>query len=375
MSELDHNPHEGHRNRLRRLFINTPAELSEAELLELLLGYVIPRKDVAPIADKLIQKFSNLSNVLIAPPEDLSEIEGIGESTLIFLKLINTIITRDTTEMVFQPDLFNVPKEELFAKKQELHAFGNDEIATSLEHLPAAGGCDNFAAFKTYLNTNLPYNSVETRQRRANYILNRFYPGNELGTPLTVFTQYCKKQEALKPVIFYHMAKAEQLLAKVADDFVYPALPLGKVGRGQLKEYVSSLLSDLGSATLEKAVRSIINSYDLLDVGRVDRDYLKCLLHPGNLEAFGYILAMEYPEPGIYTFESLYAGPAHQWLLWDKEWMRKQLYVLRDMGVLSKVSEIDSIRQFSLELSQRDFLERFLRVTEKQTQPDEKVGD
>ena len=40
-------------------------------------------------------------------------------------------------------------------------------------------------------------------------------------------------------------------------------------------------------------------------------------------------------------------GPMHKWLLWDQAWMIRQLYRLREVGLLSKVSEIDRMRQFT----------------------------
>ena len=137
---------------------------------------------------------------------------------------------------------------------------------------------------------------------------------------------------------------------------------MGRLGRGALKEYISSLLSELRSATLEKSIRSITNSYELLGVGRVDKEQIKIQLRPGNLEAFVYILTSEYPLPGIYSFDSLFEGPAHRWLLWGKDWIRKQLYGLRDMGVISKVSEIDTVRQFSLEFGQREELALYFKL-------------
>jgi hypothetical protein len=109
-------------------------------------------------------------------------------------------------------------------------------------------------------------------------------------------------------------------------------------------------------------------------VGREDNDTLKFQLHPGSLEALIYMLASEYPEPGIYSFESLFNGPIHRWLLWDREWIRKQLYALRDLQIVSKVSEIDTIRQFSLEFGQREILERFFKTTSQKNPDEHNIG-
>lgn len=374
MNTTDESSHKGHRNRLRDIFLNTPTDLSEKDLLELLLTYAIPRKDVSSLASRLMDRFSSIEDILSAPSDILSTVPDIGESTIIFLKVINTIFMNKNSGMIHQPALF-VSKEKIVRKKQEVRVFANDEIATSIKYLPMASEHESFLGFKSFLENHLPYNSFETRQRRANYILGRFYPDGDLNTLLTFFMQKCKSQDALKSVIFYHLAKAEPLLAKVVDEFIYPALPLGKIGREQLREFILNCLPLIGESSQKNALRSIFYSYTLLGLGREDDDNIKFRLHTGQIEAFVYILVSDNPEPGIYSFDKLFEGPLHRWLLWDKEWIRKQLYVLRDMGVISKVSEIDTIRQFSIEFGQRDFLERFFMAIEKQNSVDEKAGD
>ena len=47
----------------------------------------------------------------------------------------------------------------------------------------------------------------------------------------------------------------------------------------------------------------------------------------------------------------------HRWLLWDQQWMTTQLYRLRELGLLSKVSEIDRLRQFTTRYTLSDVIE------------------
>lgn len=366
----------GHRDRLRQRYLDDPTAISENELLELLLTYAIPRRDVAPLANELIQRYKTIANLISTPANVLNDIPGLGEYTVTLLKLISTIAMKDISDMNYQPNLFDVSTKKPVTKKgREIRVFANDEIVTSLEHLPKAGDYSSYALYKDYLGSHLPYNSIETRQRRANYILDRFYPDEDLDTPLTLFTKYCKSQDSLKPVIFYHLAKAELLLAKVAEDLIFPALPLGKIGREQLREFILGYLPKIGNSSQKNALRSIFYSYTLLGVGREDGETLKFQLHPGNLDALVYVLSSEFPEPGIYSFDSLFDSPVHHWLLWDKDWIRKQLYLLRDMGVVSKVSEIDAVRQFSLEFGQGDCLNRYFNASGLSNPIDTMAGD
>ncbi len=82
---------EGHRGRLRERFLRGGlAGFHDYEILELLLTYAIPRKDVKPIAKELLEKFgNNLAAVLDAPAEALQrEVDGIGEAAAILLNLV-----------------------------------------------------------------------------------------------------------------------------------------------------------------------------------------------------------------------------------------------------------------------------------------------
>lgn len=81
--------HAGHRERLRQRFIRAGLEgFAPHETLELLLTYAIPRRDVNPVAHRLMQHFGSLHAVLQAAPADLMAVEGIGESAAVFLSLL-----------------------------------------------------------------------------------------------------------------------------------------------------------------------------------------------------------------------------------------------------------------------------------------------
>ena len=60
-------------------------------MLEFLLFWAIPRKDTNSLAHKLINKFGSVSAVFDAPYNSLLEIDGVGESAAVFLKLIPNI--------------------------------------------------------------------------------------------------------------------------------------------------------------------------------------------------------------------------------------------------------------------------------------------
>ena len=80
----------GHRERLRQNFLDD--KLADYEILELLLSYAIPRRDVRPLARTLLHKFGGIYPILSASVEDLSAIAGIGNNTAIFIKVVQKIM-------------------------------------------------------------------------------------------------------------------------------------------------------------------------------------------------------------------------------------------------------------------------------------------
>lgn len=81
--------HKEHRQRMKKRFRENGLDsFTEIQVLELLLFYVIPRRDTNEIAHYLLKRFKTLAQVLDAPLEELEKVEGIGRETATFLKLI-----------------------------------------------------------------------------------------------------------------------------------------------------------------------------------------------------------------------------------------------------------------------------------------------
>ncbi len=84
--------HAGHRSRMRKRFLATGLEgFQDHEVLEFLLYYAIPRRDVNETAHLLLNRFGTLSAVLDAPAEALCTVPGVGPGTAHFLNLIPQI--------------------------------------------------------------------------------------------------------------------------------------------------------------------------------------------------------------------------------------------------------------------------------------------
>ena len=81
--------HTGHRQRLRERFrAQGLSGFAEHEVLELLLTYAIPQKDVNPIAHALLDLFSSLAAVLEADAGELMRVPGVGENAATLIALM-----------------------------------------------------------------------------------------------------------------------------------------------------------------------------------------------------------------------------------------------------------------------------------------------
>jgi hypothetical protein len=85
---------EGHRERMRARFLACDeAAMSDEALLELLLTYSIPRRDVKPLAQALLSRFGGIAAVLAANPADLKKVSGVKDSSVALLKLTERMNT------------------------------------------------------------------------------------------------------------------------------------------------------------------------------------------------------------------------------------------------------------------------------------------
>jgi DNA repair protein RadC len=92
----DDAPHyHGHRDRLRARFSEVGGEgLPDYELLELVLFRSIPRRDVKAIAKEILKRFGTFAEALAAPPQRLMEVDGVGESVVTDLKIVESAARR-----------------------------------------------------------------------------------------------------------------------------------------------------------------------------------------------------------------------------------------------------------------------------------------
>ena len=113
----------GHRARLREKYLmGGPDGFLDYEILELLLTYAVPRKDVRPLAKNLIAEFHSLSGVVDAELCQLEETAGLGKNSAILIKLIRDLAVRYLRQTIDREDFIHLA--EKFASYARLRLGG-----------------------------------------------------------------------------------------------------------------------------------------------------------------------------------------------------------------------------------------------------------
>lgn len=100
----------GHRQRLREKLSLAPRSLADYELLELMLGQVLPRRDTKPLAKDLLARFGSLRGVITAEAQALCEVPGFGEGLAGHWAVLREVFARLGEEPVRQRETFSGPE-------------------------------------------------------------------------------------------------------------------------------------------------------------------------------------------------------------------------------------------------------------------------
>lgn len=84
--------HDGHRKRMKDRYRATGfVGMSDHEIMEMLLYYVIPRRNTNEEAHRLVKRFGSIANVLNASDMELRSLDGIGSETALYLRMLGDI--------------------------------------------------------------------------------------------------------------------------------------------------------------------------------------------------------------------------------------------------------------------------------------------
>ena len=84
-----------------------PEALADYEMLEMLLFSAVPRRDMKPLAKKLMHTFGTYADVLTAPIERLREVDGVGDAVIATLKTVEAAAQRLAQAQVLDKDVIS----------------------------------------------------------------------------------------------------------------------------------------------------------------------------------------------------------------------------------------------------------------------------
>lgn len=357
----------GHRERLRKRFLEgSEGSHTDESLLELLLTYAIPQKDVQPLAKQLLSKFGSLQNVLSADVDTLCKFDGLKTHSTALLKLTDWIRLHSSPEAPFieQKSQAQAPQSTLFesvetkkVKEPPLKAakqvqprrgtglFGKAILKEAIALVPKLPDVHTMDEVRAFLRKNLHFSAQETRRRYSDYIALRMFPNGYADKPLRSFAvKYAGRQE-LKDVCLYRFCIAEPLMFDVIENLFLPSIGAGRLKRERLREYLQKRFPS--SKSIGDSAKAIVDALTAGGVASADHATINFSFRDIALPSFAFIIHSEFPDPGMYDIAKLETNRAVRALFWNPTRIMPALYELRNQGLISKISEIDNIRQFT----------------------------
>lgn len=101
----------GHRARLRRRLIRDAQCVEDYEILELVLGFTLTRKDTKPLAKELLRRFGSIRGVMDARPDELLAVNGFGPGLLSLWQLLRELMVRYQTSQLRRREKIATPED------------------------------------------------------------------------------------------------------------------------------------------------------------------------------------------------------------------------------------------------------------------------
>jgi len=345
-------------------------------LLELLLTFSIPQKDLQPLAKELVRRFGSLTAVLEASPATLAQVSGVKSSSTVLLKLMDAIrkscggavaSPHKTTETskATQQTLFDsapsiprtVPRPAIKPPKRKgTGLFGKSAVKDAVAILPRMPLTDSLDEASRFLKTSLPYNSVQTRERNSQYFRSQMFPEGHVDPALIQFARTFPSGQDIRDVCLYRFCCAEPLVDDFAEHLTSSRGVAGTIGRDFVLQYLRKRFP--GAASADDCATAIVSGFEAAGVFKRKGKELSYAPRSVSLPAFAFILHSEFPEPRMYDIGQMEKCRHIRALLWKAEQFLPSLYELRNRGLISKVSEIDNVRQFTTKWTLPQVVER-----------------
>ncbi|MBM3157744.1 MAG: hypothetical protein FJ004_10755 [Chloroflexi bacterium] len=217
------------------------------------------------------------------------------------------------------------------------------EAIAILPTVPQSGSADEVRAF---LRSHLHFNSEGTRTDYAGYIVKRMFPQGSIDAPLLTFASLFEGKRELRDTCFYRFCKSEPLMADAVVDLLLPAIGVGIITREAVRTYLGEKFGP-SHKYIPKCAQAIVETLVAANLATSEKQAIAFAYRDILLPSFAFVLHSEFAEPGMYDISKLEESRAVKAMLWNPDRILPSLYELRNQGIISKISEIDNIRQFT----------------------------
>jgi DNA repair protein RadC len=386
----------GHRERLReRFLLGEASSRSDDAVLELLLTYCIPHRDVQPLAKSLLAKFGTLEKVLAADQSSLCSVDGVGSHVSTILKLGDYLCQlKATTEPVSiaesksssplsclsdpgagsnvqqeQPKLnTNIPSQTELplvlsqSTVKERKSIQDVLIPEGLLALKLAHEAKSMDELQSILIKQLGQNSMATRSRYSQSILRWFFPNGLTGLLPRVWQAY-QDETICIDLLRWSYLSSEPIMGRCVVDALFPC----ENGLVIPATYFDKFLEQhLGEAPQEIAIKRLkcnLKRIGFLDRSRGKPDRLASV--SSQKTSFLILLHFLFAAKTIRTVElkNLLANPFWMYLGYKTEdSVRSLLREADGVGLLGKYVVADQLEQVTTCFTLDELLERRVRL-------------
>ena len=236
--------------------------------------------------------------------------------------------------------------------------FGKAVLKEAIQILPKLPLTISMKEMTQFLNDNLPFNSEQTRARRGRYVKFNMFPGQKIDLSLLEFARAFPESRELKDVCFYQFCCAQNLMVDFIEDVILNKMNTGFISRSMVDEYLNKRFPE--SQAIHDGSSSICEALIGAEIAAKKNKSITFAFRAIPIISFAFVLHSEFPEPGMYDISKLDENRMIRAMLWNPERLLHALYELRNQGLISKISEIDNIRQFTTKFTLAGVVEQIV---------------
>lgn len=237
-----------------------------------------------------------------------------------------------------------------------IEIFGKAVLKEAIQILPKMPLTSSMTEMTEFLNNNLPFNSAQTRARRGRYVKFNMFPEHEIDMSLLIFARNYPNSRELQDVCFYQFCRAQALMLDFIENVILDRMGNGFISREMITNYLRLRFPD--SKAIGDGTAAICEALLGAEIANKKKNNIYFTYRTIPLMAFAFVLHSEFSSPGMYDIRKFEENRLIRAMLWNPEQLLPSLYELRNQGLISKISEIDNVRQFTTKLRLEELVAR-----------------